>query len=96
MTDPMKPVRVRIRDHEYLIRSDENEEQILRIAGYVNDKLKEVENLTEGLTERKTAILAALHIASEYFQVLKEREEMLATIRKQTEALIDHIDSAWD
>jgi len=96
VTDPMKPVRVRIRDHEYLIRSDENEEQILRIAGYVNDKLKEVENLTEGLTERKTAILAALHIASEYFQVLKEREEMLATIRKQTEALIDHIDSAWD
>lgn len=92
----MGPVRVRIRDHEYLIRSDENEEHILRIAEYVNGKLKEVEDVSEGLPERKTAILAALNIASDYFQVLKERDQMLAAIREQTEALIDHIDSAMD
>jgi cell division protein ZapA len=96
VTDPMEPVRVRIRDHEYLVRSDGNAEQISRIAEYVNDKLKEAEDLTEGLTERKMAILAALHIASDYFQLLRERDEMLAAIRKQTEALIDHIDSAME
>ena len=92
----MEPVRVRMRDHEYLVRSDGNEDQIFRIAEYVNDKMKEIEQETEGLTEKKTAILAALHIASEYFQIIKERDEMLAAIRKQTEALIEHINSAMD
>ena len=92
----MGPVRVRIRDHEYLIRSDEGEEQVLRVADYVNNKLKEAETLTEGLSERKTAILAALQIASDYFQALKDRDEMSAKLRNRTERLMNHIDTAME
>ena len=90
----MQPIRVRIRDYEYLIKGEENEEQVYRIAEYVNDKLKEIEEETRGLTEKKAAILAALNIASDYFQLLKERDEMLSNIRKKTETLIYNIDSA--
>ena len=39
----MQPIRVRIRNYEYLIKGEENEEQVYRIAEYVNDKLKEIE-----------------------------------------------------
>ena len=92
----MQPIRVRIRNYEYLIKGEENEEQVYRIAEYVNDKLKEIEEETRGLTEKKAAILAALNIASDYFQLLKERDEMLTNIRKKTETLICNIDSAMD
>jgi cell division protein ZapA len=90
----MEPIRVSIRNHDYFIRGDEDGDQVLKIAEYVNHKLREVEQDTEGLSEKKTAILAALNIASDYFQVVKERDELLAKIRERTQALILNIDSA--
>ena len=89
----MQPVKVRILDHDYLIKSDGDEEQLHRIAEYVNEKLKEVQDNTAGLSVKKAAILAALKIASDYFQLLKEQDDLLARIRQRTESLIDNIDS---
>ncbi len=92
----MDPLKVRIGDHEYLLQSDGNEEDILRLAEYVNTKLKEAEDPNKGLSEKKTAILAALSIAGDYFQALRERDELRAKVRSETEALIQHIDAAMD
>ncbi len=86
-------VKVRILDHEYYVRSEDDEEEIYRIAEYVSEKLREIQENTEGLSEKKTAILAALNIASEYFQLLKERNDLAAKLGQRTEALIHHIDS---
>ena len=89
----MQPIKVRILDHEYLVKSDEDEEQVHRIAEYVSDKLREAKDNTKGLSEKRTAILAALNIASEYFELLKEQDDLLASLRQRTESLIDNIDS---
>ena len=89
----MEPVKIRIFDQEYRLKSEENEEQVQRIAEYVNGKLKEVMDNTEGLSEKKMAILVALDIASDYFRLLKERDDLLGHIRQRTEGLIDHIDT---
>ena len=89
----MQPVKVRILDREYLVSSEEDQEQVQRIAEFVNEKLREVQDNTEGLSEKKTAILAALNIASEYFNLLKERDDLLARLRQRTELLIHNIDS---
>ncbi len=88
-----QPVKVRILDREYLVTSEENQEEVQRIAEYVNEKLREVQNNTEGLSDKKTAILAALNIASEYFQLLKEQDDLLSRLRQRTELLIHNIDS---
>ena len=88
-----QPVRVRILDHDYFLKSEEDEERVLKVAEYVNEKLKAIQESTEGLSERKAAILAALHIASDYFQLLSEREGQLENIRRRTDALIYDIDS---
>ena len=89
----VQPVKVRILDREYLVTSEEGQEQVQRIAEYVNEKLREVRDSTEGLSEKKTAILAALNIASEYFQLSKEQDDRLARLRQRTELLIHNIDS---
>jgi cell division protein ZapA len=89
----MEPVKVRIRNAEYLVQGEDSEQQVQRIADYVNDKLKEIEQGTEGLSEKRTAILAALDIAGDYFQVLKEKETLVSTVRRRTQSLIRSIDS---
>jgi cell division protein ZapA len=89
----MEPVKVRIRNAEYLVQGEDNEQQVQRIADYVNDKLKEIEQGTEGLSEKRTAILAALDIAGDYFQILKEKENLVSAVRQKTQSLIRSIDS---
>ncbi len=89
----MEPVKVRIRNAEYLVQGEDNEQQVQRIADFVNDKLKEIEQGTEGLSEKRTAILAALDIAGDYFQILKEKETLLTSVRQRTQSLIRSIDS---
>jgi len=89
----MEPVKVKIRNAEYLVQGEDDEQQVQRIADYVNDKLKEIEQGTEGLSEKRTAILAALDIAGDYFQILREKEDLLSKVRHRTQSLIHSIDS---
>ena len=89
-----KPVKVKILDNEYLIKSEEGEtEEIIKIAEYVNNKVREITENSEGLSEKKTAILTALHIASDYFRLLKEKDEIIADYGKRSKALVYNIDS---
>jgi cell division protein ZapA len=87
-----EPVKVKILDTEYLIRSDESREEVQRIAAFVNEKFQEISEGRVGLSEKMTAILAAFHIASDYFQLAKEREAMVQGMKRRTDALIQHID----
>ncbi len=88
-----KTVKVRVFDHEYVVKSGEDDEQVSRIAEYVNEKLREIKDNNMELSEKKIVILAALNITSEYFQLLNERDELLARLQQRTEALIYNIDS---
>ena len=88
-----KPIRIKLLEHEYLIKSDENEEWVKNIAQYIRDKFGEIREDTEGLSETKTAILAAFDIASEYFQLLKARDDLVENIESRAQALNSHIDS---
>ena len=88
----MPYVKVKILDSEYVLKSEEEFQEVYRIADYVNQKMKEVKNNTEGLSEKKIAILAALNIASDYFRLLKEKEELIDMIGRKAEQLIRYID----
>lgn len=89
----VQPIKVRILDQEYLIKTDEKEEQVRRVAEYVNDKLLEAMENGRGLSEKKMTILAVLDIASECFQLREERDDLLSSLRQRTETMIQNIDS---
>ena len=89
-----KPVRVRILDQEYLIKSEEDEkEHVQQVARFVNDRFSSIKQASEGLSQRKVAILAAFDIASEYLKQVRSRKEFVSDIKKRSEALNCKIDS---
>lgn len=91
--DMNKPIRIRILDHEYLLRSDEDEARVNEIARFVNLKLGEIREGGGKLSEGKVAILAAFHIASDYFQVLKERDDLIRYVQDRARSLNAQIDA---
>ncbi len=86
-------IRITILGNEYLIKSDENGGDVQKVAEFVNRKFEEITEGKQGLSERKTAILAAFHIANDYFQLQREQENIVAELRRRSEALINQIDS---
>jgi cell division protein ZapA len=61
-------IRVEIYNQTYSIRSDGDNEYILRLAEYVDGKMREISSGTLTVDSLKVAILAALHIADELHQ----------------------------
>ncbi len=88
-----EPIRVRILNKEYFIKSDEDEEHVQEIAKFIDNKFREINERTGGLSENKTAILAAFHIASEYFQLQKDCDNAIKNVQERARTLNYQIDS---
>jgi cell division protein ZapA len=87
-------VTIKIKDTEYAIRSSDDREQILKAAEYVDRKLREIDEFKKELSEDRKAILTALDIAGDYFQLIKEKEVLLAEINNRSKRLLQHLDLA--
>ena len=66
-------IRVEIYNQTYSIRSDGDNDYILELAEYVDRKMREISSGTLTVDSLKVAILAALHIADEYYQLKHAR-----------------------
>ena len=89
-------VRVEILGREYTIRSDEGEERVKKIAEYVDEKLKKISESTRTTSTLNAAILAAMDIANEYFQVLDGQDDLSRKVKKieqESGRLVEMIDS---
>ena len=62
-------IKVEIYNQTYTIRSDGDNEYIQDLALYVDSKMREISSGTMTVDSLKVAILAALHIADEYYQI---------------------------
>lgn len=89
-----RSIKIKILDNEYLIRSNgDDSENVYKIAEYVNEKLRETDDNSGGISEKKAAILTALNIASDYFNLLDERDRLLKEIQNKSQSLISVINS---
>src|SRR5258705_10716331 len=68
-------IRVEIYNQTYNIRSDGDNEYILRLAEYVDGKMREISSGTLTVDSLKVAILAALHIADELHRLKNMHEQ---------------------
>jgi cell division protein ZapA len=84
-------VRVEIFDQAYNLRGSDPE-YILKLAEYVDAKMRAVAEATNTIDTVRLAVLAALNIADEY-QILKRKQESGATdYQKRAHLLADALD----
>ena len=72
-----KPVDVEIMGQKLVLRSDEEEGYVRRVAGYVDDKMQEVIKGTQSVGKGNVAVLAALNIADDYHRLKERYDEVL-------------------
>ncbi|HNR86891.1 MAG TPA: cell division protein ZapA [Spirochaetota bacterium] len=85
-------IRVRIFGSYYNIQGEAPPEYILTLAEFVNDKMDEVSAGLPGASAAQVAILAALNIADEYYQIRDSKTNVSDAIEKRARALISMLD----
>ena len=90
-------VNVKIYGQEYVIAGDKPREEIIQVAAHVDMKMQEIGEAAKslGASPSNIAVLSAVNIASEYFEVLEEIEE-LKRLNLQLEKDAQHYVQLWD
>jgi cell division protein ZapA len=83
---------VEIYNQTYNIRSDGDNEYILRLAEYVDGKMREISSGTLTVDSLKVAILAALHIADEFHRLKSDHEQNDAQLASRSAECADMLD----
>ncbi len=82
-------VEVEIFGQKYVIKGNNDEAYILKLAEYVDSKMREMHRRHKLSTPAKTAVLSAINIAHELFVLKKEMEETDSLIAEKAEKLLD-------
>jgi cell division protein ZapA len=91
---PEQTIRVEIYNQTYSIRSDGDNEYIQNLAEYVDGKMREISSGTMTVDSLKVAILAALHIADEFYQLKHTQaniDTQLATRSSECSEMLDRL-----
>ena len=85
-------IRVEIYNQTYSIRSDGDNDYILELAEYVDRKMREISSGTLTVDSLKVAILAALHIADEYYQLKHSQAQTDAQLASRSAECSEMLD----
>ncbi len=83
--DNLKRIEVKIAGMNYVLKTDEDEEYIMKIANFINKKMSEVVANEPHLSTSLSAMLTAFLITDEYFKHLQVCEEKLSAQSNDTE-----------
>ena len=87
MREEKSTVKVIIHDTEYPIKSVGDPNYIKEVAQYVDQKIKEIDRSMSIKMGMKTAVLAALNIADELFQLRRNFEELKRDVHDRSTEL---------
>ena len=90
--DSEQTIRVEIYNQTYSIRSDGDNEYITHLAEYVDGKMREISSGTLTVDSLKVAILAALHIADELFQLKNSQAQSDAQLAARSAECAEMLD----
>jgi cell division protein ZapA len=85
-------IRVEIYNQTYNIRSDGDNDYIMRLAEYVDGKMRDISSGTLTVDSLKVAILAALHIADEFHQLKNQQQQTDAQLASRSAECAEMLD----
>lgn len=86
-----RSIEVEIFGNRYTLKTEFPEEQVKRVAAYVDGKMREVAEGTKSVDSLHIAILTALNIAQDYLQERGNAEQLLQQIEEKTDRLEEFI-----
>ncbi|MBO8170297.1 MAG: cell division protein ZapA [Bacillaceae bacterium] len=75
--DDKKRLTVEIYGQSYRIKGYTSVNHIRTVAGFVDDKMREIAETNPKLDTTRIAVLSAINIADEYFRLKEEYEKLL-------------------
>ena len=84
--------RVKVFDQTYSIRAEKDPEYISRVAEFVDGRMREIAQGTSTVDTLRVAVLAALNIADEYFQLRQKYSDTDKAIGQKALALVGALD----
>lgn len=82
-----KAVDVEIMGQKFTISSDAEESYVLKVAGYVDEKMQEILKISRSVAKPNAAMLAALNIADEYHRLKDTHEAVLHRVNHLSKRL---------
>jgi cell division protein ZapA len=89
-------VKIQIYDQSYNVNADGNEEYLHELAAYVDGKMRSIAEATHMVDSLKVAVLAALNIADETFQMRKRQQEIEAPLRQRVANCVSMVEKALE
>jgi cell division protein ZapA len=89
-------VKIEIYDQTYSIQADGNENYLNELAAYVDGKMRTVAEAARTVDSLKVAVLAALNIADEMFQLKQRQEKLEGPLRKRVEKCVALVEKALE
>lgn len=86
-------IDIDILGHKHTIKSDVEEDQILNVVNYLNEKIEEVLQTTKTVDTLNVLVLASLNIVGELFRIKDEETELRRQVENTSQRLINFIDS---
>lgn len=80
-------IQVQIYGQPYQIKAGSDPENIKKVAGYVDQKMREIASQSPTVDSLKIAVLAALNITDEYFQLKRDSQNQEHELVRRTERL---------
>jgi len=87
-----EPIKVYILGQEYLVKSEEGEDYVRKVASYVNKQIENIIETTKTVTTFKVAILAAMRIADEYFKEMEKNKRLVDFVENRSKNLLNKIE----
>ena len=90
--DRENAIRVRILGQEYPIRADADEDYIREVASYLDERMNAVLTAEPTRPLSKVAILTALNLTHELFDMKKKNKDMLGEVERKTKACLENLE----
>lgn len=87
-----EPIKVYILGQEYVVKSEEGEDYVQKVASYVNEQIETIIETTKTVTTFKVAILAAMRIADEYFKEMEKNKRLVDFVENRSKNLLKKIE----
>jgi cell division protein ZapA len=87
-----QPLDVEIMGQRLTVTSDEGDEHVRRMAEYVDQRMRQLAGGRATASMTQLALLTALNIASEYWKLQKEQEELQRTIHRLSQRVLARLE----